>query len=60
MLSAFEAAFELTGKGLAMSPEMIAMIKQQYPQGVPEDELDGLKARLLVRTSLRVVNGGAV
>ena len=31
-----------------------------YGDGIPEDALEAVKARLTVRAGLRVVNGGAV
>ena len=59
VLSQFEAAADLRGKGLVMTREMVTSLRTWYPDGVPEAELDDLQARLTVRTGLRVVAGGA-
>jgi hypothetical protein len=59
VLNGFEAAAELRRKGLEMTREITANIRAWYPDGVPEGELDALHARLTVRSSLRVVAGGA-
>ncbi len=59
VLSGFEAAAELRRLGLEMTREMVASLRAWYPDGVPETELADLQARLTVRTSLRVVAGGA-
>ena len=59
VLTQFEAAADLRGKGLEMTREMVTSLRTWYPNGVPEAELDDLQARLTVRTGLRVVAGGA-
>lgn len=59
-LNQFEAAQALVARGMTLSGELVATLKSQYPDGVPEDQLDALHARLTVRGGLRVVNGGAV
>lgn len=59
VFSQFEAAAELRRKGLEMTREMVASLRNWYPDGVPENELSNLHERLTVRTSLRVVAGGA-
>ena len=41
-----------------MSPELIATLKNLHADGVPEDEIEALAARLTVRAGLRVVAGG--
>ncbi len=59
-LTQFEAAQALVAKGMTLNAELIATLKNQYEDGVPEDQLDALHARLTVRGGLRVVNGGVV
>lgn len=59
VLNQFEAAAALTRMGVAPSPDRTKAL-MAYADGVPEDQLDALKARLTVRAGLRVVNGGAV
>ena len=56
-LTHFEAAKALVAKGVAMSPELLATLKNLHPDGVPETEIDALAARLMVRAGLRVVGG---
>jgi len=58
LLTHFEAARALVGKGVVMSPELVATLKGLHPEGVPVTELDALAARLTVRAGLRVVGGG--
>lgn len=58
-LTGFEAAAELRRLGLEMTRELAATLRASYPDGVPEDQLAELHARLAVRSSLRVVAGGA-
>lgn len=58
LLTHFEAARGLVDRGVPMSPELIATLKNLHADGVPEDELDALAARLTVRAGLRVVAGG--
>ncbi len=58
-LTGFEAAAELRRLGLEMTRELVATLRASYPDGVPEDQLAELHARLAVRSSLRVVAGGA-
>ena len=57
LLTHFEAAKALVAKGVAMSPELLATLKNLHPDGVPETEIDALAARLMVRAGLRVVGG---
>lgn len=59
-LSQFEAAQALVARGMTMGQELVATLRNQYPDGVPEDELDALQARLTVRGGLRVVAGGGL
>lgn len=59
VLTHFEAARALVGLGVAMSPELIATLKSLHADGVPEDQLEALAARLTVRAGLRVVAGGS-
>lgn len=59
VLTGFEAAAELRRMGLEMTREITASLRAWYPDGVPEDQLPELHARLTVRSSLRVVAGGA-
>ena len=59
VLSLFEAATELVGRGVEMTVERNNQIRAWYADGVPEDELDALQARLAVRAGLRVVAGGS-
>lgn len=58
LLTHFEAAKALAAKGVAMSPELVGTLKGLHPDGVPEDQIDALVARLTVRAGLRVVGGG--
>lgn len=60
VLSTFEAAQALVAMGMALNAELIATLKNQYADGVPEDQLNALHARLTVRGGLRVVNGGVL
>ena len=59
LLSPFEAAAELVRLGVTMTRETSAQVRAWYPEGVPEDEVQDLQARLTVRSGLRVVAGGA-
>ena len=59
VLNQFEAAAALTRMGVAPSPDRTKAL-MAYEDGVPEDQLEALKARLTVRAGLRVVNGGGV
>lgn len=59
LLTHFEAARALVDLGVAMSPELIATLKSLHADGVPEDQLQALAARLTVRSGLRVVAGGS-
>jgi hypothetical protein len=45
--------------GTAMNRERNAQVAAWYPDGVPEDQLEALQARLTVRAGLRMVAGGA-
>lgn len=58
LLTHFEAAKALLVRGVQMSPELVSTIKHLYPEGVPDDQVEALEARLKVRTGLRVVAGG--
>lgn len=58
VLTGFEAAAELRRMGLEMTREITASLRAWYPDGVPEDQLPELHARLTVRSGLRVVAGG--
>lgn len=58
MLTQFEAAQALVGRGVVMNTELVATLKNLHGDGVPEDELDALQARLTVRQGLRMVAGG--
>jgi len=58
LLTLFEASRLLAEKGLAMNAERHVQIRAWHPDGVPEDQLDDLQARLTVRAGLRVVAGG--
>lgn len=58
LLTHFEAAKALAARGVQMSPELVATIKHLHPEGVPDDQVEALEARLKVRTGLRVVAGG--
>ncbi|TCS38499.1 integrase-like protein [Paucimonas lemoignei] len=51
-----KAAMELVRRGLEMSPERHRLLKQWYPDGVPESELDALQARMTTRPTLRAVS----
>ena len=55
VLSLFEAALEMRGRGVEMSAERNAQIRNWYADGVPESELDALQHRLSVRAGLRMV-----
>nr|WP_315206450.1 integrase [uncultured Albidiferax sp.] len=57
VLTGFEAAAELARLGTTMNRERSAQIAAWYPDGVPEDMLADLQARLVVRAGLRVVGG---
>jgi len=54
-LTHFETARELTARGVAMDAERVGLLRAWHPEGVPEDQLDALAARLNVRAGLRVV-----
>lgn len=59
-LTQFEAAQALVAMGVAMNAELVSTLRSLHPDGVPEDQLEALQARLTVRQGLRVVNGGSV
>ncbi|MEO8118033.1 MAG: integrase [Rhodoferax sp.] len=59
LLSQFEAAQALVARGVAMSAELVATLRSLHADGVPEDQLDALHARLTVRAGLALVAGGA-
>lgn len=54
-LTHFEAAAWLTENGVPPTSERHASVRAWHPEGVPEDQLDALKARLLTKATLRVV-----
>lgn len=58
MLNTFEAAQALVAMGVTMNNELVATLRSLHADGVPEDQLDALHARMTVRTGLRVVAGG--
>lgn len=60
VLSHFAASRAMVGRGVDMTRELMATLRRDWPDGVPETELDALHARLTVRAGLKVVNGGAV
>lgn len=60
VLNQFEACAALAQKGLVMTKELYAAVGAMHPDGVPEDQLDALHARMTVRSGLKVVNGGAL
>lgn len=59
LLNHFEAVRALVARGVEMSPSLVGTLKGLHPEGVPEDQIDDLAARLTVRAGLRVVSGGA-
>ncbi len=59
-LTQFEAAQALVAMGVTMNAELVSTLRSLHPDGVPENELESLQARLTVRTGLRVVAGGGV
>lgn len=61
LLTQFEAAKALVARGMTLNADLVATLKSVCSaDGVPEDELDALYARLTVRSGLRVVNGGVL
>lgn len=61
LLTQFEAAALLAAPeylGQRLSAEQVALLRSLHPQGVPEDQLPNLAARLQVRGGLRLVAGG--
>ena len=58
MLTHFEAAKELLAKGVQLSPERHALVRQLYPQGVPESEIATLVERVQRTSGLRLVAAG--
>lgn len=60
LLTQFQAAQSLVAMGLELNAELVATLRSLHPDGVPEDQLEALQARLTVRTGLRVVAGGGV
>ncbi len=57
VLKGFELAATLADMGIEMSRERNALVAQLHPNGVPEDALPALCARLQVRAGLRIVGG---
>jgi len=53
----FEAAAWLSAAGVSPTPERHASVRAWHPEGVPEDQLEALKTRLLAKQQLRVVGG---
>lgn len=60
VLNHFEAAQALKALGMTLNAELVATLRSQYPDGIPEDQVPALQARLTVRGGLRVVNGGVL
>lgn len=60
LLTQFEAAQALVARGMTMNAELISTLKNLHADGVPEDQLDALQARLSVRSGLRMVAGGSL
>lgn len=58
VLRGFELAAELARRGAALNPERNALLAQWHPDGVPEDAIDDVIARLAARSALRLVAGG--
>jgi len=58
LLTQFEAAQALRVMGMTLNAELVATLKSQYPEGVPEDQIAHLHARLTVRSGLRLVAAG--
>lgn len=59
-LNHFDAARRLVAEhGVTMNPELLATLRGLHPDGVPEDQLADLAARLTVRAGLQLVSGGA-
>ena len=58
VLSPFEASAWLRNAGVEMDRIKAAQVRSWFPDGVPEDQLTDLQARLAVRSGLRVVAGG--
>lgn len=57
VLNAYEVAAELVRRGVTLTADTHERIRQWYPDGVPEPEIDQLQQRLTVRAGLRVVGG---
>jgi hypothetical protein len=57
LLTLFEAGQWLTSHGTPMDRDVYARLREWHPEGVPEDALPALQARLTVRAGLRVVGG---
>ncbi|WP_076592000.1 DDE-type integrase/transposase/recombinase [Herminiimonas arsenitoxidans] len=51
-----KAATALVRRGVVMTPERNRLIKQWYPDGVQESEIDTLEQRLVARPNLRAVS----
>lgn len=60
VLTIFEVCAWLATNGVAMSREKNAQVCAWHPEGVPEDQMKALAAKLSVRAGLRVISGGAV
>lgn len=54
-LNHVQIAKALVAKGVAMDATKNALVRQWYPDGMPDGEIDALVQRLQVRQSLRVV-----
>lgn len=58
-LTLFEASRELAALlGEPLEPARLALLRQLYPQGLPEGELPAVAERLAPRGGLRVIAGG--
>lgn len=57
VLSHFEAIKELMALGVSPSQESNEMVRRMFPDGVPQDQLESLKARLSFGP-MRVIAGG--
>lgn len=56
--SHFRAAQWLLERGVEITPAVHALIAAEWPQGVPENELETLKSRAQTAGGLKVVQGG--
>lgn len=57
-LTLFEASRELAALlGAPLEPARLALLRQLYPQGLPESELPAMAERLAARPAMRVIAG---